>query len=205
MRSDMKRVILDTVRYKQGGDALDKYPRGRERPRDMESWPERERMRQLYWWKEKWRDVRLEPLTRFLRARVGQRWNDVYAEICAQADSRSADGRELRDYVRCEVETVPTIHRQRYSRRRLFFVDRDGILRLNPDAQRKRRVRCPAQPELDQVSAGEENAWPRTSFRMPTCGPFAAPLLTAADRSCPLARSSGFGAGCPPLSAQVRS
>ena len=48
-------------------------------------------------------------LRRFLRSRVGQPWDKVYSEICAEADLRSFPGHHLREWLDYEVEQKCTI------------------------------------------------------------------------------------------------
>lgn len=51
-------------------------------------------------------------LYRFLRSRVGRPWDDVYSEICAEADGRSHDGYRFRQSVLNVVETDTRIDEQ---------------------------------------------------------------------------------------------
>jgi len=44
-------------------------------------------------------------LHRWLMGQRGRIWNDVYSEICTQADSRSEDGRQMRQGIEWMVET----------------------------------------------------------------------------------------------------
>ena len=43
-------------------------------------------------------------LSRFLKSRVGQPWDKVYSEICAEADARSFAGHHLREWLEYAVE-----------------------------------------------------------------------------------------------------
>lgn len=43
-------------------------------------------------------------LRRFLQSRVGQPWDQVYSEVCAEADSRSFKGHHLREWLEFEIE-----------------------------------------------------------------------------------------------------
>lgn len=43
-------------------------------------------------------------LRRFLHSRKGRPWNEVFSEICAEADDRSFEGHHLREYLDYEVE-----------------------------------------------------------------------------------------------------
>jgi len=55
-----------------------------------------------------WRDgeigTDLAVLRRFLQSRVGRPWDEVYSEVCAEADDRSFDGHHLREWLEMEVE-----------------------------------------------------------------------------------------------------
>jgi hypothetical protein len=46
----------------------------------------------------------LSVLRRFLQSRVGRPWNEVYSEICAEADYRSFEGHHLREWLEITVE-----------------------------------------------------------------------------------------------------
>lgn len=80
----------------------------------------------------------LKPLQRFLRARLGRPWNDVYSEICSHTDRRSTIGNHLLDHVRFEViQRVLIMHGVPYycghrflsgSPYRGFYVDEQGVL-----------------------------------------------------------------------------
>lgn len=93
----------------------------------------------------------LAPLTRFLRGRLGRRWDDVFSEICTALDTRST----VKTHVRLHLDDI-VMRRISVGRRgewlldgwvlgvprrgqwcRPFFVDpRDGILkdsRVLPD------------------------------------------------------------------------
>lgn len=43
-------------------------------------------------------------LRRFLQSRIGQPWDKVYSEVCAEADYRSFKGHHLREWLEYEVE-----------------------------------------------------------------------------------------------------
>ena len=44
------------------------------------------------WWFDRGQGCDYSIMRRFLARRVGQKWDDVYSEICKEADSRSHDG-----------------------------------------------------------------------------------------------------------------
>lgn len=92
----------------------------------------------------KYLNENLAPLVRFLRSRRGRRWDDVYSEICAGIDTRSAVKAHVRLHLDDLVLSRISIGRHgewmadgrivegpsRWYRRRTFFVDpRDGILK----------------------------------------------------------------------------
>lgn len=103
----------------------------------------------------------LGPLIRFLRSRRGQRWDDVFSEICDCLDTGSTVKMHVRQHLEDFVLTRISIGRhgewmfegmviektRGWFRRRKFFVDPyDGILRdygellaRLPDANRSRK------------------------------------------------------------------
>lgn len=48
---------------------------------------------------EKYTGTDFSLMRRFLRSRIGKSWNDVYSEICEQADYRSHSGHHLRQWI----------------------------------------------------------------------------------------------------------
>ena len=79
---------------------------------------------------------KLSPATRWLESQVGRPWNKVYSELCAKFDRRSLAG--MHDV---DAHMVGEVWRGDLAMRRWrdFFVDRHGILRLNPLANRSWR------------------------------------------------------------------
>lgn len=86
----------------------------------------------------------LAPLVRFLRSRLGQPWNSVFSEICAQLDTGSTVKMHVRQHLEDFVLTRISIGRYGewlfegevlgtsgcWFRRRKFFVDPlDGVLK----------------------------------------------------------------------------
>lgn len=57
-------------------------------------------------------------LRRFLQSRVGQPWNDVYSEICAEADKRSFKGHHFMDWLEESVD-------------KHCVIDDEGVLRTS--------------------------------------------------------------------------
>lgn len=103
MRSDMFKVIVERPRV--GG----KYSR---EPKlyikgEAEDLPKQESI------SKKWKihyggknlNENLSPLKRFLRSRIGQRWDDVWSEICEQLDNGSAVKKHVKDHAIQYVET----------------------------------------------------------------------------------------------------
>jgi hypothetical protein len=101
MRSDMSKVIVERPRLRiplKNGSA---YPRGHLENRwapDFENAPRIESMGRAYG--KKWLNENLQPLVRFLRSRVGRRWDDVHSEIAAQISCNSAVQKHVLDHLR---------------------------------------------------------------------------------------------------------
>jgi hypothetical protein len=158
MRPDMFKVIVERARL--GGGF-----RHRERSRDYDNLPSHEGMRRIHKIRghSKRLNENLNPLRRFLQRRVGRRWDDVYAEICANPRPQSTVQQHVRDHIDDFVvrdvraapdgslESVPPLE-QRSSCYTRFFVDpRDGVLRCLP---RRKRV-LPAK-EPSHIVVGHE-------------------------------------------------
>lgn len=130
MRYDMAKVLIEDARTcssersRKWGQRLKYDPDS-----DYEDQPQRtgRRRRQGYSNKES-TDV-LGPLKGYLKSKVGQPWDDVYSEICAQLDRRSVTGNhvfthlwqyvERNCYIGAKTGTVYTIGR--YSNRVGWF------------------------------------------------------------------------------------
>jgi hypothetical protein len=172
MRSDMSKVIVERPRLRfplKNGSA---YPRGRLENRwapDLESAPRIESMGGTY--KTKWLNENLRPLVRFLRSRVGQRWDEVYSEIAARISCKSAVQKHvldhLRDYVVENVEIVGTSvkyiqHRgcetlvSRGTRFRFYTHPDTRELCMAPIAPRKQRVKEAIDPDRRVLSRDQE-------------------------------------------------
>lgn len=99
MRSDMKDVIINTVR---GYDIWGAYPSRKlreEYPLDLDD----DDSNVVVYVKQKPTKTkafsdRLSPLIRFLEKNVGRNWDDVWSEICKVNDYRCVRGRHLRDH-----------------------------------------------------------------------------------------------------------
>ena len=93
----------------------------------------------------------LSPLRRYLAAKVGQRWDKIFADVCRYLDRNSA----VQDHVRDHLEDYVAIHvveldgqlfesGRRYPIYSLFYVcPRTGILRKNRDPRPWRRFARP--------------------------------------------------------------
>lgn len=93
MRSDMHKVVLERPRKNPGQR---KHPR--QITRDPDSLPKAEGMRRPHYHRKAVREL-LGPLRRWLRARVGRPWNEVYSEACWVSDSRSVARAQVKYYL----------------------------------------------------------------------------------------------------------
>ena len=114
-------------------------------------------------WNRKDRNVRAYGLVRrWLRSRIGDRWDDAWSEICAAADGRTVAGTEFRDAVSSEVETGTArspgggIVRRRGAEGEPFgfYVDPEGFLRRGPAWTYRRKP--PSDPDFVAVSPAAE-------------------------------------------------
>jgi hypothetical protein len=171
MRSDMSKVIVERPRLRfplKNGSA---YPRGHLENRwapDMEDSTRMESMGGAY--KEKRLNENLQPLVRFLRSRVGRRWDDVHSEIAARISCKSAVQKHvldhLREYVakdvRIEGTTVKYIRYkeeilQSHGTRFRFYVHpHTRKLCQAPLAPRKGRSKNEARPDRRVLSFERE-------------------------------------------------
>jgi hypothetical protein len=101
MRSDMFKVIVE--RERRGGG------KGRSPNKNipLEDRPSNEsmRFRHIYGGQAKELNENLSPLWRFLCSKVGQKWDDVFSEICENISTRSTVQQHVRDHVMQYVET----------------------------------------------------------------------------------------------------
>lgn len=155
MRSDMSKVIVERPRLRfplKNGSA---YPRGHLENRwapHLEDAPSTESMGGTY--REKRLNENLQPLVRFLRSRVGKRWDEVHAEIAARISCKSAVQKHVLDHlhqyvvkhVRLEGRTVKYLRYKEEAlashgmRFRFYVHPRTRLLCLAPPAPpRKRR------------------------------------------------------------------
>lgn len=99
MRSDMFQVIIERPRV----DVRRGHRKGRlGEPRRQQEGPIREPVSRGRGTKVL--NENLAPLRRFLRSRLGRRWDDVRSEICALLSVRSAVQKHVLDHVKQMVE-----------------------------------------------------------------------------------------------------
>lgn len=144
MRNDMYDVLL--VRSPSKGRGWDKPGRP---VKDIEEAPLRETvMRRGHWLGRK----NMNPLRRYLASQVGQPWNAVYAQLCAQRDRRNPVHdrifQYLSDLIALEVWDIAGVLHARHSWRgvlpledihQTLYVDPDsGLVAINEPAIRLR-------------------------------------------------------------------
>ncbi|MBS2022106.1 MAG: hypothetical protein JST92_06820 [Deltaproteobacteria bacterium] len=154
MRSDMFKVIVERPRRGAGWERPGRHLPWELAPRQEPILPRRRGRKDL--------NENLKPLERFLRSRVGSRWDDVYAEISEHLNVRNAVQQHVRDHLERMVEKI-VVERGGvlWSHSRLWpmpvfdgdlYVDpRTGVLRL----QKPERVvaRHPEPRELFEIDA----------------------------------------------------
>lgn len=143
MRKDYARLIINTTRNRSDWDIHKDCRRNRLPDEDL---PIREPMKMRA---DKGFNDRLAPLYGMLRKNCGRYWDDVWSEICAQADERNVAGWHLRQHLKYMVSTKILYNdkgepvdpsRHQWSGVRDFYVDEHGILReTHPNKVAKRR------------------------------------------------------------------
>jgi hypothetical protein len=154
MRDDLFHVLVERPRLRYPKRALSRYPRGALKTAwrgDLEQAPRHEAMGAATY-ANKWLNENLAPLVRLLRGRVGDRWNDVHAELSATISKQTAVQKHVFDHLKdlvCEHAKLAADGTvwgaTRFGLRpltRFFWVDANGFLR--------------------EVSAGERITWQRT-------------------------------------------
>ena len=101
MREDMSKVIVERPR-RQGRDTNSK---GRRQDTDLQVSHEGMRAPHVRHYGGKELNENLAPLRRFLRSRVGQLWNDVFSEICANIRLTNTVQKHVRDHIEQMVAT----------------------------------------------------------------------------------------------------
>ena len=141
MRRDMKRVVIETLRY--GGSKKRRHRLFRE----IDDAPTKESMKRTYKSRKYFGD-RTNPLVRFLHKQVGRKWIDVYSEIVAVSDKRNPAGAHLRSHI---SDTVDRQNKDAVSRwyYRDLFVDEDGFLRRRHKKKYSQYRRQPEYLTLD--------------------------------------------------------
>lgn len=134
----MAKVIVERPRY---GSRMPTKGKGYERRRQriaLEDQPKREGIK-VRSGGQKSLNEHLSPLRRYLAAKVGQRWDKIFADVCRYLDRNSA----VQDHVRDHLEDYVAIHvvelngqlfesGRRYPIYSLFYVcPRTGILKKN--------------------------------------------------------------------------
>lgn len=143
MRSDMKKLITRRPRGGGGHRTMNKY-----RVRDVRyynSYTEKFEPKRLGICKPHsllfgMRELRdyWAPLRRFLRSRVGRKWDDVYSEVCRTSGSKGVLAHHLKTHVKEIVGgighsglCVGWTFKRGEADYRAFYVDNLGILRYN--------------------------------------------------------------------------
>lgn len=139
MRTDMQKVIID--RPRAGGHNYQKPAKPQIRDTDADYGPMRQSMKKdkIVQWAEKSQTDVLGPLKRFLRKRVGKKWNDVWSEICRSTNG--VMGSHLKDHVDWMVERNRPVG---YRISGEFYVDDHGILKeseTKPKTKRSRKLK----------------------------------------------------------------
>ena len=103
MRSDMNKCLVERARLGANHSEKNQF-RNRDYRCDLEDLPQRESM------KGRWKDRKilnefLAPLERFLTSMVGQNWDDIYSEICAQIKLNNTVQRHILEHLGWMVET----------------------------------------------------------------------------------------------------
>jgi hypothetical protein len=102
MREDMAKVLVERPRFGRGL----KYPRGAGREA-MEDRARHEPIKSPHLRRRKELNENLAPLRRFLRGKIGQRWDDIYSEICQRINRDSAVQMHIWQHLMWEVQRDP--------------------------------------------------------------------------------------------------
>jgi len=162
MRSDMSKVIVERPRI--GGKNVRKG-----RDRDNEDHPSKEGMRKPYLKGYNYKELNenLAPLYRFLHSKLGQRWDDVYSEICENIRVTSTVQEHIRVHIKQMVSTkiwidddgepwemdgrLGPLSNTPYVK---YWVDpRDGLLKLNNAKTYKQRNHEDWQKKREEQAA----------------------------------------------------
>lgn len=174
MRWDMNEVLVETGRSQGSGDKGEKKFWQQVAANEYEDAPKFEstsRHRKPGGGKSL--GDKLSPLYNFLFARAGQKWDDVYREICAVNDKRTILGWHLFSHLDHMVDFEGTIYRRWHYRD--LYVGFDGILHRGGDRkswrakQRENYFKLPVkQVRLNSMSYYEvdDGIWYRYDGRV---------------------------------------
>jgi hypothetical protein len=189
MRADMAKVIVERPRrgshYKHEGKG---YHRRWQRlaPEDQ---PYREGIKVRSRGAGKFLSENLAPLRRFLESRVGDPWDGVFAEICANVSRDSAVQDHVRDHVAdfvakhvLLIDGVPCCGEGRWSyglpltkafwRRRLYVCPLTGLLcRLERRSRKAPRPPRPCDPRPVRLDAERQCRWVDGAWHLVTLAP----------------------------------
>ncbi len=122
MRKDMFKVIVEKERWNSQGKFDNKTSRrylkqfkpNSGNKEDRDDWEEDEKLSHLpkkitgskpQGWNCKSLNENLNPLKKFINSRVGQKWDDVWSEICQEINSNSTVQKHVLDHAKDFVET----------------------------------------------------------------------------------------------------
>jgi hypothetical protein len=187
MRADMAKVIVERPRFgsRDKGEAKG-YRRRRQRlaPEDQ---PRREGIKARVAGGSKRLNEHLAPLRRFLESRVGDPWDGVFAEICANVSRDSAVQDHVRDHVADFVAThvllidgVPCCGEGGWwyglplvrAHRRLYVCPLTGLLcRLERRSRKAPRPPRPCDPRPVRLDAQRQCRWVDGAWHLVTLAP----------------------------------
>lgn len=152
MRKDMKDMLVTPGRSGKSGQ---RYKRQKSQDvEELDSLPEREKIRAQYGWRDWSFGDHINPLNRWLEKQVGRPFDKVYSEFCKHIDSRCLRGWHARDHFWMEVSTyeerLVRLEKRWYWPKR-FYVDRNGILCKENKQRRWRRQDKELDPNTFQV------------------------------------------------------
>lgn len=162
MRSDMAKVIVERPRHCSGASyRRAPLPDGP----TTELWRRREGMHCSWRARSKSLNENLSPLWRFLRSRVGRRWDDVYSEVCEQINRKSAVQLHVWQHLMERVVTDPhkvlgDVSLGMHRRTSYFFVEpatgrlrekMEGPRRSKPVEQAVERIKVDATHEYRRL------------------------------------------------------
>ena len=133
MRSDISKILVTTARY--GSRLKNGEVRSLRRERITEDYdgPTKTSMKPSHhrFTDRKELNEYLSPLYRYLEKSVGQKWNDIYSDVCAHNKRGSAVGEHIFIHLFDYVRVKPTIPDDIYTYNP-FFVNADGLLCKSP-------------------------------------------------------------------------